>query len=361
MLLLTLCAGQLVPAPELARGPLEADGSQHAFVEIVTPREVVYAGEVVPLKLRVGVDESFARTNLLQLFVQPLDLPVQVSAQWFTRPSGARCVSIEPMGTSGISLFTFALDDDVVRGVRLAEQRDGRTFAVLELEREFLLERSGELAVPAPSLRFAFTTKFEPDFFLEPQAVDWRLANVRGQPLTLRIEPLPEAGRPAGFTGAVLANVRILAETEARDVARGESFSLRVSLHGLGNLDYCEAPRFDELRDFYVRGVLDEKGGSSRTLVLDMTAKSTSVREIPSLALAYFDPSDPPQYRVASSQPLPLHVYEPAAKDIPVGLAAGGAMLALLTMLAAAALGAVIVAIRLVRRHWRGPRHPPPK
>lgn len=353
---IAVCAIQLVPAPELSTGAVDADASSRAFVEIVARRTVVYEREVLPLVLRIGVESGFARTNLLQLFVQRLDLPVQVEAPWFTQPIGAEWVRRNTQEMPDLrESFTFALDDEVVRGVRrTSELRGGREFAVLELEREFLIERSGEFVVPAPSARFAFTTSFETDFFLDPRAVDWRLADVRGPSLTLRVAPLPESDRPTGFAGAVGVALAIQAETLTRGLTVGSHFTLRVMITGDGNLEFFAAPRFAELDGFDIYGVLDEKTRERRTFEIDLAPRSMRVAGVPALEFAYFDSSEPPQFRVVRSLAIPLDVQNlSVAERSAPGISVSWMVFALPVLLLAGAIGVVGLVWSIVRRSKR--------
>ena len=57
--------------------------------------------------------------------------------------------------------------------------------------------------LPAPSIFYAYATRFEDDPFAGRRALDRHDAFVTTSALTLTVRALPEANRPADFTGAV--------------------------------------------------------------------------------------------------------------------------------------------------------------
>jgi hypothetical protein len=236
-------------------------------------------------------------------------------------------------------------------------QRGGATYAVLELTREFLVERTGELRIPAPSARFACATRFEQDFFLESQPVDWQLARANGSELVLRVEPLPAAGRPTSFTGAV-GRFSVRSETDAPEVDLRESLTVRLIVEGHGNTEFFDAPRLDRLHGFEVRGVLDGKSPTQRTLSYDLAVASPAVTEVPALEFAYFDPGELPSYRVLRTEPLPLSVRSSPMEPVGLGpsLEARGRVVELLVVAAILALLVVASAVFAWRKLQRRKR-----
>jgi MYXO-CTERM domain-containing protein len=161
-------------------------------------------------------------------------------------------------------------------------------------------------------LSFAYATRFE-DKFLEGRVpVDRVDASVSGEALTLDVRPLPEAGRPKDFTGAV-GSFSIRAETEAATVVLGGSLKLRVILEGEGNRSLFDPPRWTELGGFRVLGMVDEKGAAARTWTYDLAPVSAQVWQVPAISFAYFDPEPPASYRVARTRPIDV-VVRPGGK-----------------------------------------------
>ena len=65
---------------------------------------------------------------------------------------------------------------------------------------------------------------------------------VLSQPIKVTVKPLPEEGRPANFSGAVGQNFTFTADLNKRQVSVGETFNLKLTIKGSGNLDAVKQP-----------------------------------------------------------------------------------------------------------------------
>ncbi|MCB9915039.1 MAG: BatD family protein [Planctomycetes bacterium] len=338
------------------------DPAALAFVEVdAAPREAWVHGALV-LRLRVGLAAEFLDEHAVQPFRQRLDVPVHVSAPWAVALPGLR---VEPPGPAEApgELATLALDGGVAQARRLAdERRDGREFRVWACEVRAVPTVAGTLRLPAPALDLAYTTGFTSSLFETRQPVDRQDVVVRGAARTLEVRALPEAGRPAEFGGAVGA-VRLRAEVSPREVRAGETLKLTLHVEGLGDPEALELPRWRELDAFRVQGALELRDAHECVVTLDLVARGPA-RQVPSLALAYFDPGPPAGYRVARSDPLEVRVdAAPSVDAAPVAPPAAEApgnggrtpeatlALALLTVLVGVPV--VVLASLFVRRRAR--------
>lgn len=95
--------------------------------------------------------------------------------------------------------------------------------------------REGTLVVPAAALRYAVPVALQ---FLGQEE---RYA-IGSAPLAIRIDPLPAAGRPANFSGAVASSLQLRREVHPAVVEAGESAVLDVTLEGRGNGTLWPAP-----------------------------------------------------------------------------------------------------------------------
>jgi len=161
---------------------------------------------------------------------------------------------------------------------------------------------AGALELTAPSLRYVWGTKFEEDFVHGRRALDQRDGLVHGKPRTLKIQALPEEGRPARFTGAV-GRFAVRADVSARELDIGQVFKLTLRIEGEGNLTRFATPRPD-LPGFHVYGAIDNEG-APRKITYDLAAVE-SVDELPAIAFSYFEPGA--GYLEARTQPIPLTV-----------------------------------------------------
>lgn len=310
-----LLAGLAPPAPA-------APPADRVFVEVAAERDRCFVHEVLRLRLRVGVEETFLGEGLVPLLTRPLDLPVRVEAPFWddlpgTLPAGEGPDRAGPR-------VTLAVNGSEGRARPAGEEvRGGRRFRVVELERSLLPVAEGELVIPAPSLRFAFATEFGEDALGRTVPVDRREAVVEGEALRLRILPLPEEGRPPGFSGAV-GRFTVRASSDAAEVAAGESLRLSLRVEGEGSLAAVAAPRLEGLPGFHVYGHLEEAGPGFRTFVYDIAPLHAGVAAVPSLPFPFFDPGPPAAWRVARTEPIPLVVRPAAGAAAPPGPAPRG-------------------------------------
>ena len=300
---------QEVPAQDV-RPARDETADRRALVEVDAPSAAVFVGQRVPLRLRFAVEEGFLEQSMVQPFGAHLDVPVQVT--W----SG---VEIREEAVAERSTFAW---NETVRAARRLEDRavEGRSYRVYSVDADVLAAAPGSLAVPAPVLGYAYATRFEEGLLAGRVALDRVDAFVTGRPVELRVSALPEAGRPADFTGAV-GTFSIEADAVPRAIDLGESLRLVLKVRGRGNLGSFEAPRWKDVGGFRVLGVVDEATAEERTFALDLSPYSASVWQIPSIPFAYFDPGDPPGYRIARTEPIAVEVRGPPS-GAPAGLPA---------------------------------------
>lgn len=299
--------------------PGQVPAEARAFVALEPAPTPCYVGQVLTLRLRVGIDARFFADHGLQLFHRRLDVPVQVDVAWPTEPAATPRDDADPAPGPRLTL---ALGDAVVAAARAEDEvRAGRTFTVVTVTRSFLPAQAGDVALAlapgtaAARLRFAHTTRFEEDFVQGRVGVDRHEVTLESAPLTLRILPLPEAGQPEGFSGAV-GQFTVRAETSAQQVDAGASFPLTLHIEGTGNL-HAFAPPPLRLPGFHARGSIDTKTAGRRTITYDVAALQASTAGVPAIAFAFFDPTPPARYRTVTTTPLPLVVKPTASGPAP--------------------------------------------
>jgi hypothetical protein len=88
-----------------------------------------------------------------------------------------------------------------------------------------------------------FTNTSIPSFFGEVYGRKPILAHemVPSNQLTMHVQPLPEEGKPAHFTGAI-GQFEVTGESAPDTVAIGEPVTLRFTVRGAGNFDYVRCP-----------------------------------------------------------------------------------------------------------------------
>lgn len=304
-----LCLAAAAPAQEPAR----------AFVELATDAPEPWLHEPFAVRVRVGLERALLEDGLVPLFSRPLDVPVQLHVPWWDGlPERAAALAGAPAGADARAA-TLALDERPVAARRLAdEERGGRTYALLELERRLLPERAGELELAPATLRLAWATRFQEGLLGTRTPLDRREEHLASAPLVLRVRALPDEGRPADFSGAV-GRFHVRAEARPTALAAGESLALTLTVEGPGAARLADAPRLERLPGFHVRGVVagEPDGADARRFVYDLAPESAAVRALPPVSFSYFDPTPPAGYVTVRTERIPLEVRPAPAQDAP--------------------------------------------
>lgn len=188
---------------------------------------------------------------------------------------------------------------------------------------------AGERELAGP--RFEIGIEGEGRSFFGPEQV---VVVRQAPPVTIRAEPLPDAGRPPGFSGAV-GDYRLRAEVRREDsplgdrpAAAGDPLVLRVELEGSGNLRAAGTPRLPDSAEvtrafrFFDPDSTSETGlreegsglafGGRQIWEFPMVPEAGGVRNLAGVALDVFNPRTGAYERLASD-PLRIRVEGAAA------------------------------------------------
>lgn len=214
-------------------------------------------------------------------------------------------------------------------------RRERRTLNGVEYETYPLFMRAvfptgaGERELPGP--RFEIGIEGERRSFFGPEQV---VLVRQAPPVTISAEPLPAAGRPPGFSGAV-GDYRLSAEVRREDsplgdrtAVAGEPLVLRVELEGSGNLRAAGSPvlpgspevqrafRFFDPDSTSETGLREEGSGLAfggrQIWEFPMVPEAGGVRNLAGVTLDVFNPRTGAYERLASD-PLRIQVEGAAA------------------------------------------------
>jgi hypothetical protein len=205
------------------------------------------------------------------------------------------------------------------------ETIEGQTYLVAEIKKTALFPQAVgkknleplviecEVQLPRRRSRDIFD-----DFFNDPFLARTSRQKVSARPVEIDVLPLPEAGKPANFSGAV-GNFSIAASVDRAQVTTNEAITLKVSARGTGNIKVLPQPQVDLPADFevYDPKVSDkidysnDQISGSKTWEFVIVPRFQGSHEIKPIALSYFDPRAK-TYRVASTAPIALTVEKGA-------------------------------------------------
>lgn len=291
---------QVQPSPGQQQQP-DAQGSDDdqdipLYVAAVADKQQVYVGEQIAVEYTLYNRASLANLNIQSLpgtsgfWVEDLESPQRLVAnqttiqgkRWevallkrlalFPNMSGPQ--TIEPMA--------------VQAAVRVQRQRAPR-------------QRRSPFD--------GFVDDFWGDAFAEVKNI------VRRSPsIEIDVLPLPQAGRPASFNGAV-GNYELTASLEKTEVQRGQAVTLRIVVSGVGNIKIAGNPQKPELEGFRVYDpTIEERSwvqgreyAGEKKLEYVLIPRKEGALTVPALEYSYFNPTTK-SYQTKRTQPITLNV-----------------------------------------------------
>lgn len=266
----------------------------------VLPDRAVYAGETIPLSLGITVPEAWLDGNLLQLFPQPLDLPLQVRG--FEGLGSGRLTPVERQDDGATQ--SVVVDGTISHAVGpvISEGTNGRV-ASFTVRRWFKVQRPGTIQLPGAGAHYAYAESFRDDFVQGRVPVDRQTADAAGTAQALEVLAPPEDGRPFEFTG-VVGPYHLTAQRAQSSVRVGEAVKVILRMRASdGRPHPTIEPRDIQVEESSVFVELGRTATTSEgetTIDISFGARSAGFHELPAASLTVFDPTlSPPAYRVA--------------------------------------------------------------
>ncbi|MEX2218436.1 MAG: BatD family protein [Phycisphaerales bacterium] len=191
---------------------------------------------------------------------------------------------------------------------------DGVQVTTLTLDLIITPRRAGEVRVGPINAIFQAVTGQRPRNFFDAPWDDTSTLERRvlaATPLTLDVLPLPDEGKPAGFTG-LIGEFGITSSAGSGQASVGDPIPLTVRITGPEPLeaeapDLSTAPGFDAFKLAPEGWQPAGSRAGERAFTTTLRPRSDSVTEIPPVALSYFDTAKC-RYETARSSAIPLKV-----------------------------------------------------
>ena len=174
---------------------------------------------------------------------------------------------------------------------------------------------------------------FDNGFFDEPFGPFGQMERrkVTAEPAELDVKPLPAAGRPADFSGAV-GKFEMAVESSPKQVKVGDPVTVKMRISGTGNFDRVNAPTLIEPNGWHAYEASgefkpndDTQSNGTKTFEMAVVPEERKT-QMPQVQFSYFDPeaekyvtlkSDPAALVVTGAPvPVPAKV-EPASEPAP--------------------------------------------
>lgn len=203
---------------------------------------------------------------------------------------------------------------------------DGSTYRIIEVPYGLMGLKAGNYGIkPSRMSMTAHDSKrSRRGFFDDPFFRAGRPVTIASQALELKVVPLPDKGKPGGFSGLV-GSFKIKATLAPSKIRMGESATLTVHISGRGNVNripdlkmpdlahikvYADEPVFEARPD--LKGLAGFK-----IMKWALVPEQQGDFEIPPLSLSFFDP-DTHKYRIIQTPKQPLIVLPGKGKMIMV-------------------------------------------
>ncbi len=303
---------------------------------VIPPQEVTVNGEILKTnEVRLIASEAAAApgqaegedasTPLFQIEVGKTELyqgeVVPVSASLFV----PRSVMLRRVGLIDVNKTDFA----IARFPQQADQSEtiinGVGYMVITYRSTLSALHAGDLKVGPATCELLFEVYDESDrrmrrslpFGMIMGSGETRKQVVKSQEVKVKVLPLPTAGKPANFSGAV-GDFSISATATPHELAVGDPLAVDITIEGNGNFDALNPPvltppdgwKAYPPRRYNVDGPIDPNltPTARRRIGYSMVFVPEKQHvELPPFELSYFSPTQK-QYVAARTEPIPLNI-----------------------------------------------------
>lgn len=268
-----------------------SDPSAVGFAEFVVPKTTAFIGETIPVELRLHVD---ARVRW-----QPVAMP-EIEGEGFTKQK-------------------------LPEPTREQVVKNGREYDVLIFKTAITPSRAGKITLGPTEIPYnarvprarrssprSLFDLFDDDVFGDPFLSSTQQMKAAVAALEITVKPLPVAGKPRDFSGAV-GSFQFTAEGNPKQVKIGDPVTVTMRVSGKGNFDRVTAPALKDPTGWrtYPPSSTFKAGdevGYTGTKTFEMAVvPETPKTTMPVFHFSYFDPLAE-KYVTLNSEPAALVV-----------------------------------------------------
>jgi hypothetical protein len=285
------------------RADQQPNADKPYFAELVVPKESAFVGEQVPIELR------FYFNQRMQYQPYPQGQYPLIDGEGFVTRKYA-----EP--------------------TEKQFETNGRVYHVVVYKTGLTGVKPGKLELQSATQSFLVSTPFgmrnAPGFIDPTEAFQQQVIDVKTNGASIDIKPLPAAGRPPSFLGAV-GDFTLTTSAQPTKARTGDPVSLKVEIKGLGNFDRIDQPTLTNTEGWRAyqpsqeTQSLDDLGLSAVKTFSFPLVPAKAVDSLPTVEFSYFDPnaekyvtlkSSPIRIEIKGDQ-LPDLTASPASKSTP--------------------------------------------
>lgn len=164
---------------------------------------------------------------------------------------------------------------------------------------------------------------------IPPEGLDIQKVTLQSKPLSILVKPLPEAGKPEGFKGAV-GNFTIEAKIEKNNFSTDDDGKMAIIISGEGNLQMINAPEItwpqgidgfeSKATDDLFKGTVPVSG--RKVFEFPFTVANPGNYILPAVEFSYFDTRDT-KYKTVLTKAIEITVTKGSGKPKNVIVPAG--------------------------------------
>ena len=303
------------------------------FTEVSANKPSYVLGEVVTLTLDLSIRKLTANGTVLDADPFFREQPPHLQIPWFENLGDWKTTDLKTFAQPflGKQRAGFSINDYRREGMFRSSlltftlpRRDttrptpGGTLAYFtyQLQKQFRPVSAGLQTVPPVLVKANLPTQVD----TQGRALRTEKFVSSSVPLTLDIRPLPTAGQPASFSGAI-GRFHLEVEAHPNILRVGDPLSVTLTVRGEGLLETVRPPALEQqgpfTRDFKVQPEPPavKTDSDAKTFTYTLRPRRAGIREMPPIEMAYFEP-DTQRFQVVRSASVPLRVD--AASTLPV-------------------------------------------
>jgi hypothetical protein len=184
--------------------------------------------------------------------------------------------------------------------------------------------KPGKLELQSATQSFLVSTPFgmrnAPGFIDPTEAFQQQVIDVKTNGASIDIKPLPSAGRPPSFSGAV-GDFTLSTSAQPPKARTGDPVSMKVEIKGLGNFDRIEQPTLTNTEGWRAYQAteetqsLDDLGLSAIKTFSFPLVPAQPVNSLPTVEFSYFDPNAE-KYVTLKSSPIRIEIEGERLADL---------------------------------------------
>src|ERR1700726_1053967 len=255
------------------------------FAELVVPKESAYVGEQIPIELRFYINQR------MQYQPYPQGQYPLIDGEGFV-----------------IKKYLEPTEKQL--------ESNGRIYHVVVYKTGLTGVKPGKLDLQSATQSFLISSPFgmrsAPGFIDPTESFQQQVVDVKTNGASIDIKPLPTAGQPATFSGAV-GDFTLATSAQPTKSRTGDPVSMKVEIRGLGNFDRIEQPALINTEGWRTyqpsqeTQAFDDLGLSAvKTFNFPLIA-AKQVSSLPTVEFSYFDPNAE-KYVTLKSSPINLEI-----------------------------------------------------